>query len=208
MPEVSALETLLKTSSLVWRGRGAEAVPTISSGYEAIDLALPGGGWPLGVVNELVPLADGIGELSLVLPALQRAAAEPPIVLVSPPSIPLAPSLHRAGLPLKRLVWVEAADDEDARWAAEQILREGVAAAALIWTSAQGDLPLRRLQLAAQGQSTLAFVYRPAATLRYPSPSAVRLALHPAAGALRIQVLRARGGRDGASILCPLHGRA
>ncbi len=74
-------------------------------------------------------------------------------------------------------------------------------------------LPVRRLQLAAQEGHALGFVYRSPRALRNPSPAAVRLALHPAADALRIEVIKARGGHGG-SVLCPryydarLDGRA
>jgi protein ImuA len=82
----------------------------------------------------------------------------------------------------------------------------------LLWSAAAGDTPLRRLQLAAQEGQSLAFLYRPPQSLPHAlsasSPAAVRLVLRPAPDALRIQVLKARGGRDGASVLCPLRDAA
>ena len=42
------------------------------SGYAALDAALPGGGWPEAALVEVLLAADGLGELSLLLPTLAR----------------------------------------------------------------------------------------------------------------------------------------
>jgi hypothetical protein len=63
---------------------------------------------------------------------------------------------------------------------------------------------LRRLQLAAEAGESLAFIYRPAVTLDRSSPAALRIVLRPAAAALDVEVLKARGGRGGAVSL-PVH---
>ncbi|MGA2025233.1 MAG: hypothetical protein ABSH23_10795, partial [Steroidobacteraceae bacterium] len=44
--------------------------PAMPSGFAQLDANLPGGGWPMGAIAELMPAAMGIGELSLLLPAL------------------------------------------------------------------------------------------------------------------------------------------
>lgn len=62
----------------VWRasqlGGGAQA--TSPSGFAALDAELPGGGWPHGVLTELLLPQPGIGELRLLAHAL--AALSPP----------------------------------------------------------------------------------------------------------------------------------
>ena len=120
-----------------------------------------------------------------------------------PPYIPYAPALLSAGLPLPCVLWIDVPDDEDAHWAAEQTLREGAAGAVLLWSQALADRPLRRLQLAAETGESLAFIYRPVATLPNASPAALRIVLRPAAGALGVEVLKARGGRSG-TVLIPI----
>jgi hypothetical protein len=212
MPSASALAHQLGRPD-IWLGRQLAAAPAVATGWPALDQALPGRGWPQGALTELLPATEGIGELSLLLPALRELTShDRPIVFVRPSHAPYAPALARAGLPLRRLTWIAAGDDADARWAAEQILRENAAGAVLLWSSAAGDTPLRRLQLAAQEGQSLAFLYRPPQSLRQAlvtaSPAAVRLVLGPAPDALRIQVLKARGGRDGGSVLCPLRSAA
>ena len=63
----------------VWRasqlGGGAQA--TSPSGFAALDAELPGGGWPHGVLTELLLPQPGIGELRLLAPTL--AALSPPL---------------------------------------------------------------------------------------------------------------------------------
>jgi hypothetical protein len=197
-------------SSHLWLGRQLATSAAQSTGFSALDNVLPGRGWPIGALTELIPAVEGIGELRLLLPALRSLSREQgrPIVFIRPPHLPYPPALARAGLPLASIIRIETQDDEDARWAAEQTLREGVAGAVLLWSNASADLPLRRLQLAAQEGQALAFLYRSPRCLNNASPAAVRLTLHPAPGAIRIKVIKARGGTREASLLCPLRDAA
>ena len=81
------------------------------------------------------PLTGGSGELTLTVPALKAwCQGGRSVAFVHPPHIPYAPALARCGLTLNSLLWVVADRDEDGRWAAEQLLREG-AAAVLLWST-------------------------------------------------------------------------
>src|SRR5262245_37944179 len=56
----------------IWR-RGSAPLGTLDiqpSGIAELDARLPGGGWPRGALSEILIQHDGIGECSLVLPAL------------------------------------------------------------------------------------------------------------------------------------------
>jgi hypothetical protein len=199
------LPALLREIPGVWRAHELAPIKARSTGHGALDALLPGGGWPIGALTELVPLIEGIGEVALLQMALKQLCDEKRhIVFVHPPYIPYAPALLSAGLPLPRVLWIDAAHDEDAHWAAEQTLREGAAGAVLLWSHAVADRPLRRLQLAAEAGKSLAFIYRPAVTLDRSSPAALRIVLRPARAALDVEVLKARGGRGGAVSL-PVH---
>jgi protein ImuA len=200
----SPLAALLRDSALVWRGAETAHPKTKPTGFRELDERLPGGGWPIGNLVEIVPACEGLGEISLCLPLLvamcrdgRRAA------FVSPPHIPYAPALQRAGLPLNSLLWIDAVREEDARWSAEQLLRDGQAGAVLLWTLVDDERLLRRLQLAAETGQALAFLYRPTATLRKASPAALRIALHPDADHTRLELIKVRGGRPG-SLTLPL----
>src|SRR5579863_10300983 len=88
-----ALAPLLSGSS-VWRGRELAPVKALSTGHPLLDATLPGGGWPIGALTELIPLAEGIGEVGLLQPVLQQLCGEGRrIVLVRPPYTPYAPAL-------------------------------------------------------------------------------------------------------------------
>jgi protein ImuA len=205
IPRSRPLASLLQEIPGVWRAHELAPVKARSTGHGVLDALLPGGGWPIGALTELIPLIEGIGEVTVLQMALKRLCAEKRhIVFVHPPYIPYAPALLSAGLPLPRVLWIDAACDADAHWAAEQTLREGAAGAVLLWSYAVADRPLRRLQLAAEAGQSLAFIYRPAVTLNHSSPAALRIVLRPVAGALGVEVLKARGGRGGAVSL-PVH---
>lgn len=195
LPPADALAGLLQHSALIWRGRETSRPKTRATGFPPLDERLPGAGWPIGALIEIAPYCEGLGELSLALPLLRSLCREGrPVALVSPPHTPYAPALVRAGLPLRSIVWVDAPEDADARWSAEQILRGGHAAAVLLWTPTEDDRALRRLQLAAETGSAFAFAFRPASTLRRQSPAALRVALYPAEDGTRAELVKVRGG--------------
>lgn len=186
----------------VWLGNETAAVPAIASGHLPLDRQLPGHGWPRASLIELLPAAPGIGELSLLLPALRRLATEKRIAFVQPPFVPYAPALARSGLPLDRIAWIDAAGAE-AQWAAEQSLRSGAVSAVLYWGASHDTTELRRLQLAAEAGNAMVFLFRPLSALNQASIAAVRLALTPQNGRLRIDLLKARGGRPGVVLVDP-----
>lgn len=202
MQRAEALANLLRTTSDVWSGHDVAAARSRDTGFPALNALLPGHGWPLSSLIELIPLMEGIGELQLLLPALRLLCREGrDIVFIRPPHIPYPPALTNAGLPLNRIIWIDVQTDEEARWAAEQILREGIAGAVLLWSDAIKDIALRRLQVAAREGESLLFLYRSPALLDAPSPATVRIALKPQAGALHIEIIKARGGKTSSTDL-------
>jgi protein ImuA len=96
------------------------------------------------------------------------------------------------GLPLERLVWLDARTEADAAWAAEQVLRCG-AGAALWWSRSTLPATLRRLHLAALDSVTPLFGLRPLAQRTQSSPAPLRLALAPAGPRLTVDVFKRRG---------------
>jgi len=179
----------------VWRGDHLAHLPEtgVATGYPELDAELPGGGWPRGSLTELLVERPGIGELSLLLPALAGLSAEEGwLALVAPPWLPHAPAWQAAGLDLERLVVVEAG--REAAWCCEQLLLSGGFAGVLAWLGAEVNArTLRRLQVAAEGQPTLACLWRPVATAATPSPASLRVALEAGEGGLQVRVLKRRG---------------
>lgn len=192
MGAVVALDELLDARR-IWRGRPvaapASAQPT---GHAALDAALPTGGWPHGALSELLLPEPGLGELSLLWPALaQLSQAQGEIVLVDPPCVPFAPAWRAAGVVLDRLHLLQP-PLKQALWAVEQCLRSGACAAVVFWPQRVDDRALRRLQVAAESGRSLGFALRPVEAAANPSPAALRIAVDRVPRQLR--VLKCRGG--------------
>ena len=136
----------------LWRGsqlsRGGPR--TVDTGFAALSAELPGGGWPVGALVELLAAQPGCGEMRLLAPALARAvSARRPLAFVAPPQSPHAGALAELGVPLDAMMWLRAGRGADALWAAEQALKTGCCGALLFWQPDVRADALRRLHLAA-----------------------------------------------------------
>ncbi len=193
--QVSPLDALLARSD-IWRS-GAPAhmaQASVPSGFAALDAALPGGGWPVGALTELMPRHVGIGELRLLGPALASQAAKGRgLAWIAPPHLPYAPALAAAGIELARLLIVTTRTAQETLWACEQALASNACGAVLAWMTALRYAELRRLQLAAAGSRALALLFRPPSAALESSPAVLRLALETARGGLAVRVLKRRG---------------
>jgi cell division inhibitor SulA/protein ImuA len=97
----------------VWRGKVATvARAVIPTGFRELDRALPGGGWPLGALTEILVDGYGIGELGLLMPALEALTKDDParpkkwVAWVAPPFVPYAPALQQRGVNIDRLLMI------------------------------------------------------------------------------------------------------
>lgn len=207
----------------VWRahelGRpvATDGRQAIASGHRALDLQLPGGGWPLAMLTELLLPHEGLGELRLLAPALaavqRRHQAGRCLMWFDPPAEPCAWVLTALGIDLRQLVIVRARATlpgrpptqrrgtrtqlpaADVLWALEQALKSGQVGAVVAWLPAR--LPadtLRRLQLAAQAHEGPVFLLRPLAEARQASAAPLRITLASAGpDRLRLVLLKRRG---------------
>lgn len=121
-----------------------------------------------------------------------------------------APSLHQAGLPADRVIHAEARDDNELLAVMEDALRYRGLAAVVGEVKKAGLTASRRLQLAAEGGTTLALLLRRPARLgedplAQPSAAATRWRVGSAPSALsaiegvgrarwHVELLRQRGG--------------
>jgi len=168
---------------------------SLSSGFAELDALLPGGGWPRGALTEIILPQEGIGGLSLLMPALAKLSrARRWLAWVSPPHIPYAPALAYAGIDLSRVLLVRPKARTDGLWALEQTLRAGTCGAVIAWPAA-GLSPrqLRRLQLAAEEGNTWGILFRTRAAEKEASPAALRLRLEADDNGLAVHVLKRRG---------------
>jgi protein ImuA len=186
----------------LWRGNQvSHAVKALSSGHLALDDALPGNGWPMGAVTELVHTANGCGELSLLLPVLARLSQKNHrVVMVDPPWIPCPSALLAHGLVLEKLLLVRTQKRSESLWACEQIVRGISGGAMLAWPDNISFSELRRLQLGAHSSQKTVFLFRDQKSANISSPATLRLQLSPQADDLQIKVLKCRGRRPTAAI--------
>jgi protein ImuA len=171
----------------------------LATGDAALDAQLPGGGWPLGAMSEILQPEGVHSEWRLLLPALARSGTAA-VVLVGAPHMPFGPALHAQGLRPQRLLWVQAQASAQRLWAAEQALRCAEVDAVLAWLPQARADQLRRLQMASAEFDKPLWVLRPEEARHESSPAVLRLwvglvdvdaADRP--DALVVQVLKRRG---------------
>lgn len=181
----------------VWRGgqlAGAE-IPALSSGFPVLDEELPGHGWPRGSLTEILVDGVGLGECSLLLPALATACEKDAwALLVAPPHGLNGPAWSAAGIDPARLVVVATPRQRDALWATEQALASGAFGIVLCWAKQADAAVTRRLQVALAGSKTLGFLFRPLRARTESSSAPLRLLLSAGPrGTLGVDLLKRRG---------------
>ncbi|AEC19753.1 hypothetical protein PT7_1213 [Pusillimonas sp. T7-7] len=166
---------------------------SISSGFDQLNKELPDQGWPLGSLIEILPTQPGIGEISLLSPALAQLDSNRSIALINPPYQPYFHCWRNWQLQQHRLLWIKPQTCTDTLWATEQALRHNACAAVICWASHIRLPALRRLHLAAQQTDTLLFLLRPQAAGQQASAAPLRLLLQPKAQGLEVFIIKRRG---------------
>ncbi len=205
IPGTKATQSRLGALPNLWRAselpglRGGIKADGIESGFPALDEALFDRGWPQGGLVELLLDEPGVGELSLLGPALASLSSseERLIAWVAPPFVPYPPALGAAGIDVSKVLMVHPDNHADALWTFEQVLKTGACSALLGWL-AERELKfaeIRRLQFAARQGRTWASLFRPATAADNASPAEFRLRLWPRrCGGLRLDIVKRRGG--------------
>ncbi|NML46467.1 translesion DNA synthesis-associated protein ImuA [Ramlibacter sp. G-1-2-2] len=180
----------------VWRGRElAQAQEKVlSTGFAALDAQLPGQGWPLGCLVEVLQAQPQQHVWQLLAPALAQCMREEsgPVVLVAPPYEPFGPALQAQGLRPQQLLCVHADKPAQRLWAAEQALRCADVSAVLAWVPRAKAEELRRLQLCAQQNDRLLVAFRGIEAREQSSPARLRLLLQ-GTEQLEVSILKRRG---------------
>jgi protein ImuA len=190
------LEPFLKSALL----RNSEAIPpqrTLPSGFGDLDRVLPGGGWPIGALTEILNSNDeGIGELSLLMPAIAAAShSGQGVVLVNAPYIPFPAAWLAKGVALENCTFISTDNLQEALWSTEQSLLSGACSLVIFWQP-QGKAieykALHRLHLAALNGKTPAILFRSRRDSTQASPAALRLLVTAMAGELALRVIKRR----------------
>lgn len=188
----------------LWRGsRLAPARPGIATGHPILDAELPGKGWPVGALTEVLPQAAGMGEVRLFAPALAGLSAQGLwLFCIAPPWLPYAPALQSWGVDPARVVVVRTAGVLDTLWATEQAMKTEGCGAVMTWIQPHQESQvtykaLQRLQHAAETQTALGVMFRnrnTAPVLNNPTPLPLRLSLESSQdGRTVIRILKRRG---------------
>ncbi|MBN9124591.1 MAG: translesion DNA synthesis-associated protein ImuA [Nitrosospira sp.] len=196
----------------IWRGGAMGVSPdqVVSSGFEELDKALPGRGWPIGNLIELLLPAEGLGEIGLLSRMLgQVAQAGRHVLLVSPPHTPYMPAWENLGMDSRRIVVVKAHTPAERLWTLEQGVKSAAFGAILGWSSGMSQQATRKLQILARSTATLVFLFRPASARLEPSAAPLRILLHAArrhalSRTLRLHLLKRRGMPAGLSLYLTL----
>lgn len=150
----------------------------VSTGDAQLDAQLPGGGWPVGALVEVLQPHAVYCEWRLLCAALAHCG-HGPVVLVGAPFVPFVRGLQSQGLKSERLLWVPAQEPAARLWASEQALRCAEVDAVLAWLPQARSAQLRRLHIAAAEHQKLLFVMRPTHARNEASPAALRLHIAP-----------------------------
>lgn len=205
MPAPAYLPSWKDARTDVWQADALASAPgrVLATGDALLNAQLPGGGWPLGALSEILQPPGVHSEWRLLLPALARSGTGA-VVLVGAPHTPFGPSLGVQGLLPQRLLWVAPLAGAQAGaqrlWATEQALRCADVDAVLAWLVQVRPEQLRRLQMAAADYDKLLFVLRPEQAQDESSPALLRLWAAPSpspslngADTLEVRVLKRRG---------------
>ncbi|MEX3973202.1 translesion DNA synthesis-associated protein ImuA [Paraburkholderia caribensis] len=186
-PLPESIHPALWRASQLARGR----VSTVDTGYPALSHELPGGGWLIGALTEVLAQAPGSGEIRLLAPALGSLNA--PVVLVGPPCDPCVQGLAYSGIPAEQVLLLRAKRSNDQLWSAEQILKASTCGAVLLWQTHVRADSLRRLLLAARSSTSLFFAFRPILSASDASPAELRVAVLPADEGVRVDIIKRKG---------------
>ena len=175
MSEKSLLSNLLSRQD-TWKGSqyhlSKDSIPT---GNDHIDKFLLGG-WPLSAITEISVRQNGIGELSLLLPVLKYYTNKGKLcVWLDPPYEPYAPCLVDAEVILDKILIVKSKNIKEWLWAAEQIIQGNALLFAWAYQVNPNYTALRKLQLAAAGSLSPAFLFRKSSSIKIPSPAPLRI---------------------------------
>jgi hypothetical protein len=195
----TVLSSLLHQGA-VWRGDSLaqSEQPGLPSGFDALDRVLPGQGWSVGALTEILHGASGIGELALILPAIAAQTRQGRgVVLINPPYWLYAHAWAGQGVLLEHCLIVRPDNTKDVLWAAEQCLRSGACGLVVLWPEGRhrevAYKHLRRLQTAADTGQTAGLILRAAQAADSASPAPLRLRLNAVDDRLAVHILKRRG---------------
>jgi len=196
-----------EVEAAIWRGTelGSHVSKVVASGFPALDLELPGAGWPCHSVTEILQPQPTVVEWRLLAPAIRQVVAGgKTIVVVGPPKAPHLPGLRHLGLDERRLVWIQAKTPAERLWVTEQLVKANAAGLLVSWLPQARQEQIRRLQVCAQACDGPVFLCRPAAAEHEPSAAPLRVQLRFGLDwELHVHLLKRKGPTHEGTITLP-----
>jgi protein ImuA len=187
----------IRFKNRIWRGdpSGSSADPVVSSGFDELDKALPGGGWPVHNLTELLLPAEGLGEIRLLgQPLGQLTGDGRNILLVGPPYIPYMSAWENLHIDSRRIVIARVYKPDERLWVLEQGIKSAAFGAVIGWLPESSLQTTRRLQVIARTVASLIFLFRPVSAQFESSAAPLRILLGPITQhTLSVRVLKRRG---------------
>ncbi len=180
---------------------GTDSLPT---GFPSLDQALQFGGWPQRGTIEVLSDSCGMGAMGLFLPTMASLSDQARWqTFIAPPYTPYSPLLSARGIDTRQVLMVHPRDREELLWATEQALRSTTCSIVFAWLGASDYryAELRKLQLAAAENDTLAILFRSTDAQQQHTPASLRLLM---SGYRKVQILKQRGGRQGSEVTLPV----
>jgi cell division inhibitor SulA len=177
------VEDLLRKSGVMKGNEATRCLETYPTGFNLLNQALLGGGWPKTGLVEILLSTPNCGALRLMMPLLVQLSQEGKwIILINPPHTPLFSEWVREGVILSNVLVIDFPEsDEDIEkkylWAYEQALKFHGCGIALFWCDELAIGKGRRLKLSAESGETLGLILRPSIYRRHALAASSRLQL-------------------------------
>lgn len=184
-----------------------------STGFAELDQLLPGGGWPVSGLIEVVSRHKAIGELQMLMPLLRLRSQQKnqSLLWITPPYALHGPALAQSGVNIRNSFVVPAQTRcNNALWSIEKALQSTECSMVLAWQNWLSARVIRRLQLAASEGNTLGVLFHHRPTPHSPASVQLEIAAAPFSAEghrqLAIRLLKARGSHRQGEVLIRLPG--
>ena len=186
----------LKNKQLIWHATQAKETTGLdSSGFVELDKQLGGGLPEQGLVDIQSPV--GIGELRLLLPYFKQRQERGLLVFIAPPMPLNSEMLAEFGLALENILIIQANNEQERLWSAEQCLKSACCQSVLMWHKVMQVHHIRRLQLAAEKGGALQIILRPhqSSSIGLPVSLGLKLAAQPLG--IEVHITKRKGAWPG-----------
>jgi len=148
----------------------------LSTGHDELDRELPGGGWPVSRLSELLVPEDGLAELHAIVPVLHMLTRSSRTVLLLNPPAECVSTLARMGVARSRLLVIGGNRASEQLWAIEQAAARDDFGALVAWAPADAnDQAMHRLDRAMRLSQGICLLFRPLSATRDITPAALRV---------------------------------